>query len=57
MSDLKQLFTRAADAAALYRDKVAEAPELPRLAYHDLVDRMQAPVPETGASPASVLDD
>jgi glutamate/tyrosine decarboxylase-like PLP-dependent enzyme len=55
MSDLKQLFTRAAEAAANYRDHVAEAPELPRLAYHQLVDRMLAPVPETGSAPDAVL--
>lgn len=57
MSDLKQLFTRAAEAAALYRDKVADAPELPRLAYHELVDRMNAPVPEAGAAPGAILDE
>ncbi len=55
MSDLKQLFTQAAEAAAHYRDQVAEAPELPRLAYKALVERMSAPVPESGSAPDAVL--
>lgn len=55
MTDLKQLFTQAAEAAALYRDSVAEAPELPRYAYHEMVARMAAPVPETGAPAGDVL--
>lgn len=54
---LERLLSRAAEHAARYRESLAEQPAMPRLDYHQMRERLAAPLPETGSAPMAVLDD
>ena len=56
MTDLEQLFTKAATEAARYRDAVAVDPK-PPAGYHAMLERANAPLPEAGAMPEAIIDE
>jgi len=56
MTDLEQLFTKAAAEAARYREAVAADPK-PPAGYPAMLDRASAPLPETGADPEAIIDE
>jgi glutamate/tyrosine decarboxylase-like PLP-dependent enzyme len=57
MSDLNTLFERARQHALSYREAVARDPRRITVDYHQMRERIAAPVPEAGADPAAVIDE
>jgi glutamate/tyrosine decarboxylase-like PLP-dependent enzyme len=57
MSQLRDLFEKAAAHAADYREAVAIDPKPLARDYHALRDALSKPVPESGAAPDAVIDE
>jgi glutamate/tyrosine decarboxylase-like PLP-dependent enzyme len=53
--DLRALLQKALDAAVSYRGGIAERPQRPELGYAEMRARFDAPVPEKGEAPDSVI--
>ena len=56
MTELEQLFTKAATEAARYREAVAGDPK-PPAGYHAMLERASAPLPASGADPEAIIDE
>ncbi len=56
-TELKQLFTRAAEAATAFRLKAGDADASPRKSYQEEVARFTEPLPEQSSPAVNVLDD
>jgi glutamate/tyrosine decarboxylase-like PLP-dependent enzyme len=57
MTEFRELFVRAANHAADYREEVSVDPKPLSVDYRTMVQRFSAPVPEHGADPESVIDE
>ena len=56
-NDWRDVLGKAANHAAAYRESLATRPHGPRLGYHEMRERVQAPLPETGAEPRAIIDE
>lgn len=57
MSDLGQLWSRAAELAAGFRDGIGERRQNPAATYHEMRAAFAAPVPEVGAPAQGVIEE
>jgi glutamate/tyrosine decarboxylase-like PLP-dependent enzyme len=56
-TELKQLFSRAAEAATMFRQSAGDADASPRKSYQEQVARFTEPLPENASPAISVLED
>ena len=57
MGEFRELFAQAASRAADYRDAVSADPKPLAADYGQMLERVSAPLPESGADPEAIVDD
>src|SRR5690242_17826382 len=57
MSEFRELFARAASHAADYREVVSRDAAPSSVDYPGMLERVSAPLPETGSDPQAIIDD
>ncbi|HVW93515.1 MAG TPA: aminotransferase class V-fold PLP-dependent enzyme [Devosia sp.] len=56
-NDWTTVLGKAVGHAAAYRESLPTRPHAPRLGYHEMRERLGAPLPETGTEPAAIIDE